>query len=169
MNAKPLPSYDRVRELFDYAPESGVLSWRVRNGKMLPGSVAGVVRGDGQRIVGIDGISYRAHRIIWLWMTGSDPAGKQVDHEDTDRGNNRWKNLRLATNAENSRNRSAQSNNKSGDGLKGAYQMWNGTWYSRIWDGSRDVYLGTFPSEADAHAAYAAKAKELFGEFARAA
>ena len=161
-----LPGYERVRECFDYDPHSGALIWRVSGARMRAGEDAGVVRPDGQILVGLDGGRYRSHRLIWLWMTGDEPP-EYIDHADGDRGNNRWGNLREASNSLNMANRGAQKNNRA-SGLKGAYAN-NGVWMSRIQKDGVDYYLGCFSSPEEAHAAYAAKATELFGEFARVA
>lgn len=162
-----LPSYERVREVFDYDPLSGVLTSKISTGaRRQVGTKAGYMA-EGRIHVGIDGKTYKAHRIIWLWMTGAPPPD-QIDHEDLDASNNRWSNLRLATNSQNNANRRTQSNKKS-HRLKGAYRMWNGTWYSRICFHGEDIYLGVFDTPEEAHAAHALKSRELFGEFARAA
>ena len=52
----------------------------------------------------INGKMYRAHRVIWLWMTGKWPEN-DIDHEDRDATNNRWNNLGDKTKADNNRNR----------------------------------------------------------------
>jgi hypothetical protein len=74
-------------------------------------------------------------------------------------------NLRLADRSLNMANTTAYRNNKSG--LKGAYRSGN-RWRSTIRHHRQTIYLGMFESAEAAHAAYAAKARELRGEFARA-
>ena len=64
-------------------------------------------------MITVDGKRYRAHRLAWLYVYGAWPLGR-LDHEDTDRQNNRIKNLRPASNAENLHNRGKQKNNTSG-------------------------------------------------------
>jgi hypothetical protein len=66
-----------------------------------------------RRTITIDGVIYKAHRVIWLLMTGKWPD-HQIDHEDRDASNNRWKNLREATPLQNANNRSLHRNNTSG-------------------------------------------------------
>lgn len=165
---RDLPSCSRVRELLDYDPRTGALVWRstVRGTKIRAGRMAGRYRPDGQFLIGIDGVTYRGHRVIWVWMTGCEPPD-YIDHEDMSRRNNRWDNLREADNSLNMANRGTQANKKTNT-LKGAYLMWNGTWYSRIQKDGQDYLLGVHPSAELAHAAYATKARELFGKFARA-
>ena len=95
---KPLPPLARLRELLDYDPETGVLTWRVRRGSTPAGSVAGCDNGRGWHQVTIDGVRYKAHRIAYYLGTGTDPGDYQIDHcPDPTRANNRLANLRLAT------------------------------------------------------------------------
>lgn len=100
-------------ELFTYDPSEGVLRWKIDRGPVRAGAIAGRLRTDGRRGVGIDGKLYYAHRLIWLLMTGDWP-GAQIDHKNHVRDDNRWENLRAATVLENCRNRKPYSNNKSG-------------------------------------------------------
>lgn len=163
---KTLPAQSRLQELFD--PKSGVLTWRVSNSKRVKvGQRAGAARPCGRRVVSVDGVRYREHRIIWKLVTGEEPAAF-IDHRDIDGGNNRWENLRTATNSQNMANRGVQSNSSSG--LKWAYfHAASGRWLSRIQKDGVDYPLGYWPTAEAAHAAGARKAAELFGEFARAA
>lgn len=163
-----LPSQERLRELFDYNPETGIVLWRITtSNRAKAGTAAGTVSGN-RLIVTCDRVSYKLHRVIWKWMIGQEPP-VQIDHEDTDGLNNRWANLREANNSLNSANRRVQSNNRS-SGLKGAYyNKFAQIWYSRIQKDGVDYSLGCFQTKEEAHAAYVAKATELFGEFARAA
>lgn len=49
---------------------------------------------DGYRYVDIDGESYRADKLAWLYMTGEWPD--ELVHVDGDKGNNVFANLRPA-------------------------------------------------------------------------
>jgi hypothetical protein len=96
-----------VRAILAYDPATGELTWRETksgrsNGKQV-GSVQPCHNGH-RRVLTIDHKMYRAHRIIWLWMTGKWPK-YDVDHEDRNALNNRWKNLRDVTRTVNNRNR----------------------------------------------------------------
>ncbi len=164
MKFKPLPAVARVRELLNYDPETGVLTWRVaRRGPAVAGSVAGTpVRGYVH--VMVDGTLFYAHRLAWLLATGDDPGASQVDHRDGNRANNRLANLRLATHAENARNQRKQT---TGRYLKGAWRLPSGRFQATI-KAPLPLYLGTFDNEQAAHEAYVAAAKHHFGEFANA-
>lgn len=180
---KPLPSLERLRELFDYDPETGELRWRVQSGEgrsvfgfnnKCGGKIAGTVGVKGYLIIGIrySGASaatyYLAHRIIWKLMTGDDPAD-QVDHEDTNKLNNRWRNLRPAENGPNIQNSRLRKDNTSGAKgvqlrVRGNYRRWRAI----ITANKKSTILGDFKTFEEAVAARAQAAERLHGQFARA-
>jgi HNH endonuclease len=96
-----------VRSILTYDPATGELTWRgTKSGRSNGNQVGSIVacHNGHRRVLTIDGKMYRAHRVIWLLMTGEWPKN-DVDHEDRDSLNNRWKNLRDMTKADNNRNR----------------------------------------------------------------
>lgn len=168
-NARNDLTVERCREVFDYDPETGFLRWKISPWANTPiGSVAGgiVKSGKGFKVrVGVDTKRYLAHRLIWLWVTGEWPT-HEVDHEDTDGTNNRWRNLRHATSAQNMRNRGVNKNNSSG--MKGAhYSKKTGKYIAHIGVGGKSVHLGVFNTSEEANSAYKEAAILLYGEFAR--
>jgi hypothetical protein len=156
----------RLQEVLHYDPNTGEFRWRQRLSRACQiDAVAGTVSLR-YRCIRIDGRNYTAHQLAWLYVTGEWPS-LLVDHRDGDPTNNRWDNLRLATRSENSANRRRNRNNKSG--FKGViWDQRHGGWLARIGKNRRTYYLGRYTTAEEAHAAYAAKARELFGEFARA-
>jgi hypothetical protein len=94
---------ERVRQLPHYDPDTGVLTRLIStNGDARAGEV---VRGvcDGYLTARIDGRRYQAHRLAWLYMIGEWPKAN-MDHVNGDRADNRWCNLREATNSQNQAN-----------------------------------------------------------------
>jgi hypothetical protein len=151
----------------DYDPETGLFTWKVnRRGRFARvGSKAGTDNGDGQIRINVDGTKHVAHRLAWLYMTGTWPPGL-IDHRNLVRSDNRWSNLRLATKSENMANRRAPANNKSG--LKGVSRHSQcDRWTAQICKDGQRVHLGLFKTKEEAHAAYTAAAAEMYGEFAR--
>jgi hypothetical protein len=102
--------YKTAKELFDYNPETGVLTWRVGRGSRTKiGGVAGSINGRGYRIVGAKKKYYQAHRVAWLLSTGEWPKNG-IDHINGVPDDNRFANLREATQGENQQNKKAASN-----------------------------------------------------------
>jgi hypothetical protein len=161
---------ERLRELLDYEPETGVFRWAVDRGPGRPrvGDAAGSADAtkDGRIIIKIAGRKHKAHRLAWLSVTGAWPVG-EIDHRDGNPANNAWANLREATRAENARNSKRPAHNRSG--FKGVRPKPNGRWEAFITKDSRWITLGRFPTAEEAHAAYVAAAHEHHGEFARPA
>jgi len=104
---------ERLKEFLSYCPDTGVFAWRRSRGTAKAGSIAGCVNKRGYRIIRIDMHSYKAHRLVFLYMTGSFPA-RHTDHINGVTFDNRWLNLRDVTSQENSRNQKRRSNNTSG-------------------------------------------------------
>ncbi len=161
-----LPTQKRLLELLEYDPETGIWTWKVRRGRMRAGSVAGHLRAkDGYIFISIDGANHLAHSLAYIYMTGTLPDF-DLDHRDLVRSNNRWGNLRESTRSQNKQNQRVRSD--SATGFKGVTP--NGRRFgARIQVGENRLYLGSFSTPEEAHAAYLAAAKVHFGEFARAA
>lgn len=101
------------------------------------------------------------HRVILAVSDGAD-----VDHKDNNGLNNQRYNLREATRSQNSANTRAHFDGSSS--YKGVYWATSsGWWIARIMCRGQQYYLGHFNSEIEAALAYDAKARELFGKFAR--
>ena len=150
---------ERVREVLDYNPDTGALTWRTTtSNRAVAGTLAGYARKDGRRAVMVDKRMYWAHRLAWLHVTGEWPRG-MVDHIDGDNKNNAIANLRDVNNSVNQQNRRrAQSNNRLG--LLGVKK--NGPGFSAtIKAGGRKIHLGTWPTPGEAHAAYLAAKRRL--------
>lgn len=169
--AKPLPCLDLLNKLFQYEPATGTIIYRISVGKKIKaGQKAGTVSNRGYLSIAITingkSIRFQAHRLIWYIMTSSDPNELQIDHIDGDKLNNKFSNLRLATQTQNMRNRGV--NKKSKSQLKGAqWRKDKQKWCAQITVNQKVKHLGYFPTPELAHMAYCKAAAELHGEFAR--
>ena len=93
------------------------------------------------------------------------PKGKHTDHKNHNKLDNRKVNLRICTQAENTRNRQILPGFRSK--FKGVTKDKNRNgWRASIYHLGKNIYLGTFDNEIDAAKVYDKKAKELFKEFA---
>ena len=157
---------ERLRELVDYDPETGVFTWRKRRGgSARVGSVAGAASDGNRIIISIYGIRHKAHRLAWLWMKGEWPEC-EIDHRDSDASNNRWLNLRLANRNQNQWNVGKIRSNSTG--YKGVcFRKDTSKFTAYIEAYKRRRYLGCFDAAELAHAAYCNAAKVLHGDFAR--
>ncbi len=152
----------RLREVLDYDPATGIFHWKRRSG-----NVAGFHSGYGYQQIGVDGTTYLAHRLAWLWMTGSWPTA-DIDHADRNGMNNRFSNLRVASKSQNKINGRKYSNNTSGH--RGVtWRAERQKWRAIILCHGKRVYLGLFGNIDEAAAAYTKAAETHYGEFARRA
>src|SRR5687768_4110898 len=115
---------ERLRELLDYDPDTGVFRWKTRPvraeylrtdrawNSRFAGRPAGTLV-KGYVCILIYRRSYRAHRLAWLYVHGEWPRN-ELDHEHGNRADNRIEKLRSATRGQNMQNRKPNSNNTSG-------------------------------------------------------
>lgn len=141
-----------ARKLLNYDPITGRLVWLERKGAIAAGTEAGSIYPDGSRSVKVNRVLYKAHRLAWLLMTGRWPK-KGIDHINGNPSDNRWTNLREATQAENMQNLSIRSHNTSGyPGVS-----WNRVlmkWQVTIRKNGKSKYLGLFDCVKKAASAY---------------
>ena len=163
---KPLPDPELLRKLLRYDPETGNLWWRRRTpdafshcqkpwatcnrwNARLDGKRAFTAKDSKGYLQGkIMSTLYRAHRVIWAISTGVQPKD-QIDHINGDGMDNRIVNLRVVSCAENSRNRSLQSNNTSGV-VGVSWDSRRNEWFSFIHHGGERIRLGLFVEKSDA-------------------
>jgi len=153
-----------LKELFDYDLETGWFFNKVQRGVRGPiGEPAGNYDKDGYIVISIDRKKYRAHRLVWLYMTGEWPEA-EIDHKDGVPWNNRWDNLREATRSDNITN----SNRALGEsGFRGVkFDQCTRTWRARIGYGYQRQYLGTYSTAEEAYQAYLVAAEAVHGGFA---
>lgn len=156
-------SAEEARELLAYDPETGELKWNAKTPWATQRSIATVPRRDkSPRVLVRFSVTYQAHRLIWLIMTGEWPEN-EVDHINGDSTDNRWVNLRAATRSQNAINRHFSNST----GYRGVRQLPNGMYRARIKIPSKRVELGTFATAEEAYEAYKRAALKHHGPFAR--
>lgn len=156
---------ERLDELLEYNPVTGVFTRKVARRGFAKGSVAGSLKKDGCIHIKIDGKMYLAHRLVFLLETGNFPK-EMVDHVDGDRSNNARCNLREATREENARNSKVRVTNKLG--IKGVgFHKASGRYAVQLRIGGRQVHLGLY-DDLELATLVAQEAREKYhGAFAR--
>jgi hypothetical protein len=168
MKAKPLPSLNVLEDLFYIDPLSpSGIRWKVNNNKCKEDSIAGSIdKRYGYWRVSVNNQSCRTHRIVYFLSTKQDPGSYNIDHIDGNTQNNCISNLRLATIAQNGRNRTRTKSSTSK--CKGV--TWHAKankWMAQIGVDCKNVYLGLFESKEQALEAYTKASSELHGSFGR--
>ena len=175
MTTRIMPEQSYLRECFDYNPETGLVTWRSRpighfvsvgawkrwNTMYSGKSAVSSSHAFGHQQVCLMDQNWPAHRLIWKWMTGEDPA--QVDHR-RDATNNSWDNLRASNSYGNNRNRRAIRTKAVP--FKGVVRVSGSLRFAAsIRINGKPTWLGTFSTPEEAHIAYCDAAKKHFGEF----
>lgn len=161
----PAISVERLRELFQYDPLSGLVSRKAPKASREYARKADIA--SKYREIRVEGERLYVHQVVWALCKG-EWATISIDHRDGDKQNNRIGNLRLATWSQQQANQGLMKNNTSG--FKGvSWHKQNKKWGSRLSLGNgKSRHLGLFSTKEEAHAAYVAAITEIHGEFARA-
>lgn len=156
----------QLKELLHYNPETGVFTWARSVGQRARiGRVAGSKVPSGYIKISVSKRVYSAHRLAWLYMTGSWPEN-EIDHVDNNPSNNAFSNLREATKSQNAQNRGNRKGTVSR--FKGViFDTQRQKWVACIWlkDLKKNKRIGSFSSEEEAAKAYRSEAEALHGEF----
>lgn len=160
-----------IRRILNYDPETGVFRWKRRADQSVQwnaryvGAIAGAPHPKGYRQISISGTMYAARRLAWLHVTGAWPLGP-LNTKNLDKLDDRFDNLRPATNSQNMANKPLKATNTSG--YKGvSFAADRGKWRAKITLNGKQINLGQFDTAEAAYAAYCAAAEKIHGEFAR--
>lgn len=159
---KELPQ-ETLRALLKYDPENGTFTWRRREISSFSNAAKGRswntryadkwagVKTHGYLKIAVFNKKYYAHRLAFLYITGSFPCGI-VDHIDGNGLNNSWRNLRETDKPGNALNpHNKPMPNKTG--LTGVCELPSGRFMAQGGPtGNR--YIGTFTTAEEAHEAY---------------
>jgi len=114
---------ERLLEVLEFDESISRFRWRERVGSLrfnarFAGELAGCVSereplGLFYRLLRIDKILYKEHRLVWLYWNGELPKAN-LDHLNGDGLDNRLENLRLDSDRSNQRNRARDPRNTSG-------------------------------------------------------
>jgi len=172
-----------LKSILDYNPDTGIFVWRERpveyfkDGKQTKehncnawnaknsGKQTGSQNSGGYLLIWIKNKIYSAHILAYIYMTGKQPD-KDIDHKNGNPSDNRWVNLRLATDSQNQANSKTPRTNTSG--FKGvSYIKRDNKYQAQIIVSGKNIYLGYFETPEKAHKTYCEAAEKYYGEFAR--
>ena len=153
-----------LKELIHYDPITGIFTWIKPRYGVTVGKEAGSINGRGYRQIVINGKTYKAHRLAFLYHTGGFPPN-EIDHVNRIKEDNRWLNLREATRSQNMSNIVKPRNNTNE--FKGiSWHKGVTKWIAQIQLNGKKKHLGCFDTPEEAHVAYCKASDELHGEFA---
>ena len=145
---------ERLRELLNYCPETGVFTWRIKPcSRISVGAVAGSAS-HGYLEISIESERFLAHRLAWLYTHGVWPAF-QIDHLNGQRSDNRIANLRDVEPRINCQNqRKAKGDNKLSGRLGVYFDRGSQKWRPKIQVDGKQIYGGSYASVDEAASAY---------------
>jgi hypothetical protein len=172
-----------LHECFTY--DDGILIWKERPlhhfkyeftrtywNRRFAGKVAGIIQTqkrlhsiDQRCMININNKPYLRSILVWIYHGRELRGHLYIDHEDTDSLNDRIDNLRECTQSQNGGHRNLNANSKTGYKGVNYHEIYHRYEASIRFQGKR-LLLGSFDTAEEAHQVRAAKARELFGEFA---
>jgi hypothetical protein len=169
MEVRPMMAAEHAKMYFNYDSTTGDLVWKFNTGKKnMIGKAAASKSVDAS---GCTRLSVRIHKrvysvpkVIWAITYGVWPDG-DVDHINGVTTDNRLKNLRQASRTENLGNSRMHRNNKCG--RKGVHWCTQRKkWKACVIKNRKKYHAGFHNDVESAAAAYLAKARQLYGDFA---
>ena len=160
-----MPPYDELSRHLSYDPFTGSGTWLTfRASNAQKGAFAGSLKRNGYIYINYKSKHYKAHRLFWFLQTGHDPGELTIDHIDGNKSNNKFLNLRLATQSQQICNTTKRCDNSSGHrGVSFVKRRQKYRAYIKI--DKKQLSLGYYKTFKEAVAARQAKELELFGEF----
>ena len=144
--------FNELKNCISYDPNTGLFIWTKKVNQKIPaGTIAGTPNTNGHIQIRFKGKRVFAHRLAWMFVYGSFPAG-MIDHINRIRDDNRICNLRDVTATENAHNRK---------GLGVTFVKSRGKWQAGIGVSGHFKFLGYFDSSEEANKTYI-KAKRIY-------
>ena len=161
-----MDSIDYLKSILSYNQEDGHFTWSKPRPKIQVGQRAGCLSKKGRIEIEVNGRCYQASRLAYAFMTGEWPT-EQIDHINCIRHDNRWCNLRHATQSQNQANRPARKAKKiplKGVTIKSRLPK---PYIAQICKDGKNTHLGCFSTPEEAHKAYCNAAIDLHKEYWR--
>lgn len=139
-----------LKDNMRYDPLTGQIWWTKPLGKRKLDKPIGSVDGRGYLQVTTPHGNLKLHRVAWFLYYGVWPLGKQIDHINGIKTDNRLENLRLATNQQNSLNSRAHKDNFYSHYKGVSFDKRHNKWVARF----SSKHLGYFKTEEEAAISY---------------
>lgn len=152
------PTRDRLRELFDYDATTGHLIRKAATKGYHGDRRITRTNDQGYIVTTLNGVSYRAHHLIWIWHHGM--MVEELDHRNRVRNDNRLDNLRPCGRVPNCGNTGPRVHAYKGVTFCKA----TGRWKAQLGVNYKNVNLGRFDTIEQAALAYNEAAIRHFGE-----
>lgn len=151
---------ERLRALIFYDPETGEFHWIKGRPGVKRGSLAGCVALNGYVYISVDGVKHLAHRLAWLYVTGSPPMA-EIDHRNGVRTDNKFANLRDVATRVNAENR-WKPQGRTRSGARGvSWHDHSSKWRVRINVQGIEHRVGMYDTVEEASAAYVQAKRQL--------
>jgi len=137
--------YDHIHKYMSYNPDTGSMTWKKSTGGgQTLGAEVGHTNSKGYRGCKVCGRSYKLHRLIWLYQTGSFPK-HDIDHINRNRSDNRWSNLRDVKSDVNAYNHKVRKDSKTGiSGVSVTCDKYKLPYHVRIAVDNEEKHLGFY-------------------------
>lgn len=144
----------RLRDLLAYDPETGSLTRLTTNNRgQNIGDPAGSIHHSGYMEVMVDRKNYRYHRVVWLHVHGTWPAG-DIDHINGVKTDNRIANLRDVPEQINMQNEKRVRKNNASGFMGVHWRADRQRWVATVKVNGRAKRLGSFKTPEEAEFAY---------------
>jgi len=164
MTFRNILSQEELKEHLHYNPDTGIFT-RIKNLSKKKSTNVGNIDKRGYLHIRINYTRYYAHRLAFLYMTGSIPH--YVDHIDRNPSNNKWNNLREADISQNGANVALMKSSTTGyKGVSKYHYSDVKKWRAYIKVNGKFINLGKYETTEEAACAYDKAAVQYFGEFA---
>jgi hypothetical protein len=106
---------EKLKEVLDYNKDTGIFIWKKKIKSVNKGDIAGSFKQTGYISIAVNGKSYYAHRLAWVYINGNVlNVEDKLDHINRIRTDNSIDNLRIASISENACNTGVLVRNTSG-------------------------------------------------------
>lgn len=143
-----------VKSLFDYSTETGDLIRKTSFNRWKSGQAIGFKNTSGYLEAGVNKKTYQVSHLVWCYFNGPVPIGREIDHINGKKLDNRIENLRVADRAMNNQNKRISRNDSALKVLGVSWHKASKSFVAQISKSGVKFHLGCFKSIDEASEAY---------------